>query len=43
MLPCVPFLTLQVLIYKRNLTSSEVRVGEELSIEARRIRTELIL
>jgi precorrin-6B methylase 1 len=31
------------LIYERNLASSKVTVGEDLAIEARRIRTELVL
>jgi hypothetical protein len=39
----VPFLKLPVLIYIRNLASSEVRVGEDLSTEAKKIRRELVL
>jgi hypothetical protein len=37
------FLKLPTLIYERNLASSNVRVGKDLSIEARRIRTKLVL
>jgi hypothetical protein len=40
---CAAFLNLPVLIYKRNLASSKARVGKEFSIEARRIRRELVL